>query len=119
MNKELKSRLEDLEWWIEKADEPDLWYLSKYSPAGEDFGFYVRNSHFLEDVGEFVDDFDANDHVASLAQYRGTNGVPESYRVLVDDAEDIKDMLIELYNGIKDLEVFNGNARKESQEEAD
>ena len=115
MDKKLKDKIEELGWFITKGGNED-WLLSKYSPAGEDFGIVVSQANFLEDVKSEAENFDVDDHVDALAEMRGTHGVPGSFKILVEDAEDIQTMLTELYNGIKDLEVFNNDARRESKE---
>lgn len=116
MNKELKDKLEELGWFITK--EPDGWYLSQYSPAGEDFGFSVSDANFIDDVKDFVDEYDVDEHVELWIDDRGTHGIPSSIKTLLEDAECIEQMLIDLYNGIKDLKVFQHvtDTRVESKE---
>lgn len=116
MDKELKDRLEELGWFITKT--ADGWYLSQYSPAGEDFGFEVSNENFIDDVKDYVDEYDVDEHVELFIDMRGTRGVPSSIKDLLEDAEAIEQMLIDLYNGIKDLKVFQHvtNTRVESKE---
>lgn len=84
--------------------------FGKYSPAGEDFLFYieVKDNDSVGDVvnrvKEYADDFDEEEHIEMWVKVRihsSVNGVP-SIKVLVKDAEDIYDMLQELANTLLD-----------------
>lgn len=77
--------------------------LEKYSPAGEDFSMIIDfdmddpiNS-FLDDLKEYSEDFDIDEHVEMWLPSRGKGGCPGSISELVKDAEAIKDMIIELW----------------------
>lgn len=87
--------------------------LEKYSPAGEDFLMCVEVENFPESVREYANDFDADEHAAMWIEARGkVNGVPDSIRELIKDAEAIQKML----NKLADTLVKDEN-NKENLEE--
>ena len=76
------------------------------SPAGEDFDItvvYDRLAEVPEKVYEFYQDFDVDEHVYMWleAKQNGVGGVP-SARVLVEDAEAIEQMLLDLSEALRD-----------------
>lgn len=95
MNKKLKRICENLDWTIREYEE-DI-ELAKYSPAGEDFFFTVSKKNFLEDVIIYAESFDSDEHAEMwIINMNTVSGVPQSIRTLIDDADVIKDMLLEL-----------------------
>lgn len=72
--------------------------ISKYSPAGEDFSFFVpgKAKSLVNQVARYAADFDADEHAEMWVESRGKNGVPDSIRALIDDADAIQEMLDEL-----------------------
>lgn len=71
--------------------------LRQYSPAGEDFGFTVDRNNFLKEVIGYAEDFDADEHAEMWVEnMHNVAGVPQSIRTLIQDADDIQDMLLEL-----------------------
>jgi hypothetical protein len=88
---------EKLGWNVEEEDDGRL-YLSQYSPAGEDFGISVDADNIVEDVGDYYDTFNPDDH--AYMWYGRNNGEPSSLRDLLDDAEAIDNMLKELYDAL-------------------
>ncbi|MCR2050922.1 hypothetical protein NSB25_27250 [Acetatifactor muris] len=117
-NEELEQLLENaegLDWSYTIYQEPEGtyngWYcnkrnyveLEKYSPAGEDFSIIIDFDmddpvgSFLDNLKEYSDDFDVDEHVERWMPERGKDGCPSSIKDLVEDAEDIKNMIIELY----------------------
>ena len=77
--------------------------LSQYSPAGEDFSFEVSCKNFIEQVAEYARDFDVDEHAMLWIPDRGTRGVPDSIRAILDDAEAIQSMLNELTDALEKL----------------
>lgn len=75
--------------------------FSKYSPAGEDFGFYVHavtGDEILNEVIGYVNAFDAEEHMMMWIEAKlcgSTRGIPD-IRTLVKDADAIDGMLYEL-----------------------
>lgn len=78
-----------------------------YSPAGEDFVFYIPVNDnplmIVDAIRDYADDFDIDEHVELWIDGRGKNGVPESIRELVEDAEEIKSMLDDLAEAMRKL----------------
>lgn len=120
-NKELEQLLENaegLDWSFTIYQEPEGTYngwhcnkrnyveLEKYSLAGEDFSmiidFDMENpiDSFLENLKEYSDDFDIDEHVEMWIPERGKGGCPDSIRELVEDAEGIKEMIFELWDAL-------------------
>lgn len=60
MNKRIKRICENLDWYIHEY-KTDV-ELEKYSPAGEDFFFCVDKKDFINNVIEYAEDFDADEH---------------------------------------------------------
>lgn len=97
MNTRIKRICENLDWVIREYEE-DI-ELAKYSPAGEDFFFTVSKKNFLDDVIEYAESFDADEHAEMWVENMHTvSGVPQSIRTLIEDADAIKEMLLELAN---------------------
>lgn len=120
MNKELKDTIESLGWFISKPATDYFWQLSNFSPAGISISVTVLNVNFLDDIRQYAENFDLDAYVeVGKDDSRIFLNRELSYEELVRDGQAAKEMLIELYNSIKDLEVFNGNTGRESQEEAD
>ena len=95
MNKRVKALCEKLDWKVYEY-EKDV-ELEKYSPAGEDFFFCVDKKDFIQNVIEYAEDFDADEHAEMWVSCRNTvRGVPQSIRTLIDDADAIQEMLYEL-----------------------
>lgn len=100
MNKRVKALCEKLDWKVYEYEQ-DV-ELEKYSPAGEDFFFCVDKKDFIQNVIEYAEDFDADEHAEMWVENRhSVKGVPQSIRTLIDDADAIKDMLLELANYLK------------------
>lgn len=125
-NKELEQLLgnaEGQDWSYTIYQEPEGTYngwhceernyieLEKYSPAGEDFimiiDFDVDSpiNSFLENLKEYSEDFDIDEHVEMWIPKREKGGCPESISELVEDAEAIKNMIFELWDALCGYEV--------------
>lgn len=95
--------------WTVYIDE-DGWDFRQYSPAGEDFSFFVNKSdvHSEEDmvreVRSYANDFDTEEHVQMWLEggRNGVSGVPD-LKTLVKDADDIKMMLNKLASAMEDV----------------
>lgn len=98
--------------WTVYIDE-DGWDFGQYSPAGEDFSFFVSKNdvHSAEDmareVRSYANDFDAEEHAQMWLEGRrsGVSGVPD-LKTLIKDADDIKLMLNKLASALES--VMNG-----------
>ena len=62
-----------------------------------DFNMDVPISSFLEDLRDYAEDIDVDEHVEMWLPERSKKGCPGSIKALVDDAESIKGMINELY----------------------
>ena len=94
---------EEREWSV--YEDEFGWELSRHTPAGEDFSFYVaKKDGIVEGVREYATYFDPDEHAEVLVRCRGMNGVPESIREIIDDAEEIQNMLEELSEALQEAE---------------
>lgn len=95
---------EKLDWRV-RVSEDEI-ELEKYSPAGEDFIFSITDlSNIPGAVREYADGFDTDEHIEMwiLARRSGVSGIPTAAE-LVEDARDIKNMLLELADALSDLD---------------
>lgn len=100
MNRKLKRICENLNWSVWDCDK-DI-ELHKSSPAGEDFFFTVNKDNFLNEVIEYAEDFDPDEHAEMwVKNMHFVKGVPQSIRTLINDADAIKEMLEELATELK------------------
>lgn len=112
------SEAEKLEWRVLISE--NCWEFQKYSPAGEDFWFGVTGSDVVEEVLEYYETFDTEDHVMGLmeAKRNGFSGVP-SLKELVEDADAIKEMIGELYEALHNAEVRRRGEMEKTKEGAE
>ena len=95
--------------------------LETYSPEGEDviisFIYDGTEEDFIKQFESYAEDFDAEEHAETYINMRGKNGVPESIKNLLEDAEWQKEMLLEVakdLNGLDDEETeTNGYMNRE------
>lgn len=107
--------------WSFEMDEAVIEFY-KSSPAGEDFGFSItfREEDSFDDLLHELYDvyfgFDTEEHVSELleAKNNGFPGVPD-IETLVEDANNINEMLSDLYDSVRDgVNAFKkASARKE------
>jgi len=104
MTEKLKTRLidaaEELGWSVSEVD--GCWEFETHSPAGEDFIFYTDGGDdVVAELLLYYETFDPNEHATDLiiAKRNGLSGVP-SVRELIDDAEEIDQMLSDLYDAL-------------------
>lgn len=82
-------------------------YFSKYSPAGQDFGFEVEGED-LEDLAsniyKYYDDFDVSyeTYLWLGDDGHGKNGAPYDMKNLYEDMQACEDFIMELYEIIKE-----------------
>lgn len=106
VHEKLLEKAEEL-GWSTSEDESGGVELESYSPAGEDFFFYVTDKKNLtEEVRECADSFDTEEHVRGLlnAKAHGFAGVPD-LKTLVEDADDIQKMLNKLADALEEVEA--------------
>ena len=53
---------------------------------------FIETAEYAVDID--ADDFDADEHAAGWIEIRGTRGVPDSIRTLLEDADEIKSKLL-------------------------
>lgn len=84
------------------------WEIGKFSPAGEYFNFCIEHNNnidkMINDIIEIAIYFDEDEHARLWANAREM-GQPQTLKELVEDAEAIHKMLIELSNNIKNKKV--------------
>lgn len=109
---ELLDKAEEMDWTY-KVDE-EKWSgktrtyaeLFKPSPAGEDFSILVEFEEdnqaetFLQDLRNYVSDFDSEEHAKKYIPVMGKGGCPDSIRELLDDADSIRKMCEELLDAL-------------------
>ena len=97
------SEANSLGWDVDRLNDSVL--FRRYSPAGEDFFFYVGLENPIQEICEYAESFDENEHVEMWIQARkeGVSGVPMTIE-LVQDASDIHDMLRELASALQAVE---------------
>ena len=75
------------------------------SDAGEDFVFTVwfdgTWNDFVENFREYAIGFDPDEHAEMWVNSRGKNGVPDSIRTLINDADSIQEYLEQFSDGLK------------------
>lgn len=100
----LRAKADELGWSVCFTDDGG-WEFGKYSPAGEDFLFYVEGEDIVKEVYGYYEDFDPDEHAKMWVEAQGrVAGVPSSIRTLIDDAEAIDEMLKELADALVDVE---------------
>lgn len=102
MNRKLKDLLENIGWYCYEYEDGKYVDIRKVSPAGEDFGFSVEIENFVENVIDYAENFDADEHCKMWVEnMHNVSGVPQSIRTLLEDADAIKEMLLELAKEVK------------------
>ena len=94
INEEIMDVLENNGINVEKTDEKNEYMLEWWSNAGEDMVDYVtaqNDKEFADRYREIALDFDADDHAEMYVNMRGKNGVPQTIRELIDDADSIQE----------------------------
>lgn len=81
---------------VRRVELEELIEYSFYTPAGEDFCFVVSKPNEHGELWDYANNFDVDEHVELWMDKRGKNGVPQTVRELVEDAEWIRDRLLVL-----------------------
>ena len=83
--------------------------INQYTPAGEDWWetiwFDGTDAGFIRAVRERYLDFDVDEEAEVWIERRGKNGVPDSIRTLIEDAEWKAIKLGELADTLDELEL--------------
>lgn len=82
--------------------------LETYSPEGEDIIISLiydgTEEDFIRQFESYAEDFDAEEHAETYINMRGQNGVPESIKDLLEDAEWQKEMLLDVAKNLNSLD---------------
>lgn len=116
LNPKIIEAAEKLDWTVKEYQDGTAEF-SQYSPAGEDFSFTVNTENAAQEIYEYYDNFDVDDHIEMWieAKQNGVAGVP-SIRRLVEDAETISEMLKTLAGAVmSDDRKTIGEIVKEAQ----
>ena len=97
--------LEKRDWSVSSYTDDGRVEIEWYSPAGEDFIICVGVEKFPDEVLDYSDSFDVDEHIAMWieAKQNGTQGVPGA-RQIVHDAEEIEKELDELAFELQEAE---------------
>ena len=73
-----------------------------YSNLGEDVIISLvidklSKDYIIQEMSNYVDNFDAEEHASDLFQLRGKYGTPTSLRALLEDADEQAEKLEEIY----------------------
>ena len=96
----------------ERYDERGMYdiELETYSPEGEDvivpLIYDGTEEGFIKAFRRYAEDFDAEEHAETYINMRGKNGVPESIKNLLEDAEWQKEMLLEVAKDLNGLDRY-------------
>ena len=110
----LLSKAEEMGWNWDTYIEPDnrrtYVEIRKVSPAGEDFSMIIdfeekdQAKSFKENLQACYEDFNVDEHIEMWieARHSGISGIP-STRELVEDAEAIENMILELCEALSQV----------------
>lgn len=88
-----------LEWNITEEGDSEV-YISRYTPAGEDYGFSVDKFHIAKGIKQEAENFDVDEHTT---MWIGGCGAPTSIRTLLEDAEWIENELWDLAEAVEEV----------------
>ena len=111
--KEVIKKAEEMDWIV--TEEGDNQYLfSKFSPAGQDFNISAGGEdakEIINNMYEWYKDFDISyeTYIWLDDTGHGTNGAPYDMKDLYNDMEACQEMVLELYEELKglDLDIYN------------
>ena len=96
---------------LDVLDRYDISVVGIYEQGGEyyaeieDIWFNGTNIDFIVKFGDRAYNFDPDEHAEPYIEMRGRNGVPNSVRALIRDAEEIGELLDEVSDKLNDLDV--------------
>jgi hypothetical protein len=112
-------KMQELDWTfeipeIEEGTEVEF-DIENYSPEGENLVeticFDGTPEGLIKELIKHTESFDVDDHVELWISGRGKNGVPNTVRELVEDAEAIQEKLNDLYEAVK--EVYDSQGKED------
>lgn len=95
---------------IERYDEKEKYdiELEIYSPEGEDvivsLTYDGTEDSFITSFNDYANEFDVEEHAEMWIENRGKNGIPESIKDLLNDAEWINNMLLKVADKLNNLD---------------
>ena len=111
LNEKTVSILEENDITVSERYEQDEEYYREiefYSPEGEDvcetIWYDGTDDGFIEAFRQLADNFDSDEHAEMWINSRDVSGVPDSVRALIDDAENIKDTLLDVAEKLEGIE---------------
>lgn len=106
MDQRLIDKCEALGWSV-RCDDDGGADVAQYTPAGEDFCFYVNDTDdFVESVKQYAAYFDPDEHIAmwiEAKRHSRDKTIPNA-RELVHDAESIDEMLQNLASALCEVQ---------------
>lgn len=94
--------------------------LETYSPEGEDVIISLiydgTEEDFIKQFESYVNDFDADEHAEMWVNSRGKNGVPDSIKDLLEDAEWIKSTLKEVADDLENIDNEEEDTEKSDRD---
>lgn len=87
---------------FDREEQHEQFYreIEFWSPEGEDviecIWYDGTDEGFIEAFRNNAEDFDPDEHAEMWIDSRGTNGVPCSIRALIEDADAIKNILLDV-----------------------
>lgn len=109
ISKSLRKMIEEADFSIQH-EEKSTYYFSKYSPAGQDFGFSIDTGknidEFAQNVLSYYEGFDvsAETYLWLGEDGHGRNGAPYDMRALYEDMEACEHIIYELYEIIEEYQ---------------
>ena len=95
MTEKMIEAIEELGWQVTEHD--DEWLIEAWSPAGEDLPLEIpKDEDIVKWLWENARTFDPDENVELWINHRGKDGVPQTARELVEDADAIAKMYEEL-----------------------
>ena len=95
--------------------------LETYSPEGEDVIIPLiydgTEEDFIRQFERYAEGFDAEEHAEMWIEGRGKNGVPDSIKDLLEDAEWIKSILEEVADDLENIDNEEEDTEEINREE--
>lgn len=109
-------KAEELDWsctvYIEPTQKNRTYVeMSKFSPEGEDFGMIIdfdrtrQCKSFIEDMKDWLENYDVDEHAEMWIDSRGRGGCPGNLKELIEDAEAIEEMVKELLEALQQIDI--------------
>ena len=109
----LIDRIEEANYTIRHCYD-DIYEIGKYSPAGQDFSFYIHAGenidNFLDNIRELYSDFDVSYEAYQWLgkDGHGTNGAPYDMKEVYEDAVCCHDYIFDLFNIVNKYRIQEG-----------